>query len=213
MMFEQYEHKFAKKFIKGNSLKVLEVGIGNDSPAAFKKIFPKAKYHGLDKTLEYNLSKKSKSIMYKFYLIYLEKELLNVVPYNYFNFVIIAHVIEHINNGEKVIEKLNRKIKTGGGFYIEYPRQVSVNFYSMKGTLNFYDDPTHKRFYEIDELKNILTKNGFKIIRSGVKRDFMRIIGLPFMIIKSYVTLGYLRGSVFWDLFGFAEYILAEKKR
>ncbi len=193
--------------------KTLEIGIGNDSPLIFKKIYPKAEYYGVDKTLDYNLSDKSKSLLDKFYLIDLEKKSLDVVPNNFFDYVIIAHVIEHLDNGEKVIEELCYKIKVKGGFYIEYPRKASARFPSMKGTLNFYDDPTHKRFYDINELKSILTENGFKIIKIGVKRDFMRILGLSVMIIKSYATLGYLLGSVFWDLLGFAEYILAEKER
>ena len=212
-MFEQYKYKFARKYLPKGVGKVLEIGIGNDSPLAFKKIFPNAEYHGIDKTLEYNLSDESKALLDEFYLIDLEKKSLDEAPDNYFDYVVIAHVIEHLENGEKVINELCKKIKNNGGFYIEYPRKASARFPSMKGTLNFYDDPTHKRFYEINELVNVLEKKGFKIIKSGVKRDLMRIIGLPFMIIKSYATLGYLRGSVFWDLLGFAEYILAEKRK
>ncbi len=212
-MVEQYKYKFARNYFPKGVGKALEIGIGNDSPLIFKKIYPDAEYYGIDKTLEYNLSDKSKSLMDKFYLIDLEKKSLDVAPDNNFDYVIIAHVIEHLTNGEKVINELCNKVKNNGGLYIEYPRKASARFPSMKGTLNFYDDPTHKRFYEIDDLKNILIKNGFKIIKSGVKRDFMRIVGLPLMIIKSYAKLGYLRGSVFWDLLGFADYILAEKER
>jgi len=211
-MFNQYKYRFATKYFDNEHPKVLEVGIGNDSPLEFKKVFQNADYYGVDKDLNYNLSDKGIHVMKNFYQINLEKDSLEKIPDNFFDYVIIAHVIEHINNGEEIIENLSKKLKPGGGFYIEYPRKASAKFPSMKGTLNFYDDPTHKRFYELRSLEKILTKSGFEIIRSGIKRDFTRIIGIPYMIIKSYFKLGYLRGSVFWDLLGFAEYILAKKK-
>ena len=133
-------------------------------------------YYGVDKDLNYNLSDKGIHVMKNFYQINLEKDSLAKIPDNFFDYVIIAHVIEHINNGEEIIENLSKKLKPGGGFYIEYPRKASAKFPSMKGTLNFYDDPTHKRFYELRSLEKILTKSGFEIIRSGIKRDFTRII-------------------------------------
>lgn len=211
-MFEQFKHKYGKEFLNRINVKALEVGIGNDSPTIFKSIFPNVDYFGVDRDLNYNLSEKSLDLIDKFYQVDLGKKSLDEIPDDFFDYVIIAHVIEHIENGEEVISELTKKIKPGGGIYIEYPREASAKFPSMKGTLNFYDDPTHKRFYELRSLEKILTKSGFEIIRSGIKRDFTRIIGIPYMIIKSYFKLGYLRGSVFWDLLGFAEYILAKKK-
>jgi SAM-dependent methyltransferase len=210
-MFAQYKYRFAKKFMRGSHPKALEVGIGNDSPMIFKKYYPYTEYHGVDKTFDYNLSEESKNAVDKFFQMDLEKESLSVVPNDYYDFVLIAHVIEHLDNGYDVLRELTRKVKKGGGIYIEYPRRASAKFPSMKGTLNFYDDPTHKRFYDIDRIKEILNENGFSVVRSGTKRDFSRIVGLPVMIIKSYLTLGYIRGSVFWDLLGFAEYVLAVK--
>ena len=82
----------------------------------------------------------------------------------------------------------------------------------MKGTLNFYDDKTHKKIYDRNLIENIFLKNGFEIIRSGVKRDALRIIFLPYMIIKSLIRDGYIRGRAFWDLLGYSYYILAKKK-
>ncbi len=211
-MLEQYKYKFAKRFINQDNVRVLEIGIGNDSPINLKKVFPYAEYYGVDKDLNYNLSEKSLNSIHKFYQADLEKDSLIEIPNNFFDYVIIAHVIEHIDNGEEIIKELTKKVKSGGGFYIEYPRKASAKFPSMKGTLNFYDDPTHKRFYEIDKLKEILAAEGFQIIKSGTKRDVSRIVGIPFMILKSLVTLKYVRGSVFWDLLGFAEFILGEKE-
>jgi SAM-dependent methyltransferase len=185
--------------------KFLEIGIGNDSPYYFKKYFPFALYHCVDKNLKYNFSKESFKAFDKFYKIDLEKNSLNII--HSYDYIIIAHVIEHIENGEGVIGSMIRKLKSNGRIYMEYPRKASVCFQSMKGTLNFYDDPTHKRFYEKEVLEKILMKNGFVIKKSGIKRDFSRILGLPYMIFNSLISLVYIRGSVFWDLLGFAEFI------
>jgi hypothetical protein len=174
-------------------------------------LYPEYKYDGLDKTLYYNLDAESISKIDRFFPINLEKEDLTKVPDNYYDYIIVAHVIEHINCGEKIIDMLCKKINRDGYFYIEYPREKSKKFPSMKGTLNFYDDATHIRSYEIVLLRKIIEENNFEIISSGIKRDWLRIVGIPLMIIKSKIQLGYIRASIFWDILGFSNYILARK--
>lgn len=210
LLFEQYRYKFIP-YKKNDALKVLEIGIGNDSPSRFKKLFPNSVYHGIDKDLSYNLNSLSINSIDKFYKIDLETETLTSISNNFYDYILIAHVIEHINNGENVIKEISKKLKKLGVIYIEYPRKESANFPSMKGTLNFYDDPTHKRFYDINVLSKILEEEGLRIIKAGVKRDISRIIGIPFMAFKSFFVLGYIRGSIFWDLLGFANVIIAKK--
>ena len=205
-----YKYKFIE-LTKSGGKNVLEVGVGNDSPVQFFRYHNDYIYDGIDKSGDYNLSPESIMLMNEFYILDLETDDLNAIQNNYYDYLVISHVIEHINNGEEIIEKLIMKLKKGGVIYIEYPSVKSEKFPSMKGTLNFYDDPTHKRFYDINILLKILTKAGFEILRSGIKRDFFRIIGLPYMIVKSIFLHGYIRGSVFWDLLGFAEYIVARR--
>ncbi len=208
--FANYKYKFVK-FINSKHAIILEVGIGNNSPRIFKHLYPSYTYHGIDKDLLYNLDNVSISKVDKFFKIDLQKSELNEIPDCYYDFIIVAHVIEHLNNGLRVIEKLCNKVKRGGYLYIEFPREESKKFPSMRGTLNFYDDPTHKNTYPLNEVLNIISSYNFNIIKRGVKRDKLRIIGLPFMIIKSKLQLGYIRGSTFWDILGFANYILAQK--
>jgi hypothetical protein len=42
--------------------------------------------------------------------------------------------------------------------------------------------------------------------------DRVRIAATPVAVVKSKIDLGYVAGSVFWDLLGFADYVLAEKR-
>ncbi|NBV95614.1 MAG: methyltransferase domain-containing protein, partial [Actinobacteria bacterium] len=72
-------------------------------------------------------------------------------PDNYFDGIWMVHVIEHLHNGDAVIQHLLPKLKSGGFLYIEYPGQKSTTLPSMHGTLNFKDDPTHVRVYSVNE--------------------------------------------------------------
>ena len=198
--------------LKKEQFTILDVGCGNDSPYYYKKYFPDIIYEGIDKDLNYNLSKKSINLIDKFFQKNLEKDDLNDIKDDHYDFIVISHVIEHLDNGYELIKTLSIKVVKNGYIYIEYPSEKSKNFPSLKGTLNFYDDPTHKSFYDIEQLNNILIHNNFKIIKSGIKRDILRIIFIPYMIIKSLFVNHYIRGSVFWDLYGFAEFILAKKQ-
>jgi hypothetical protein len=209
-LFAPYKYKYIN-LISSSGNNVFEAGVGNDSPEMFFRYIKGYIYDGLDKTENCNLSPRSISLINKFYHIDLEKDDLNSIKNRYYDYLVLSHVIEHLDNGEIVIERLAAKLKTGGVFYIEYPSEKSARFPSMKGTLNFYDDPTHKRFYKIDVLKEILMKAGFEILKSGIKRDIFRIVGIPYMVVKSIFVHGYIRGSAFWDLLGFAEYIVARR--
>jgi SAM-dependent methyltransferase len=206
-----YKYRFVDSLNKEN-LNVLEIGIGNDAPLNFKKFYPNAIYDGLDIDLSYNLSKESIDFLNKFFPFDLEKSDLKEIKENYYDYIICAHVIEHLDNGKEVVDILGRKVKSGGLIYFEYPSERSKKLPSKKGSLNFYDDKSHKNTYDINELKEILIENNFEIIRSGNKRDIIRIIFFPYIALKSLLTNGYIGGYAFWDLLGFADYILAKRR-
>jgi SAM-dependent methyltransferase len=209
---------FLNKFIKENknpSIRVLDVGCGNKSPSITKELFPAIEYYGIDKE-EYNLGEQDKRILIKdknFFLIDLDSEIEKLdysLPNEYFDFCIMNHVIEHLKNGMDVLRIISKKVKVGGAIYIEFPGVRSLGLPSMKGTLNFCDDPTHVRVYTIQEIANILLDNGFRIKKAGVRRKWFNIILLPLKLsIKAMV--GREGAGDFWDLFGFAEFVYAEK--
>jgi hypothetical protein len=123
----------------------------------------------------------------------------------------MTHIIEHLENGEIVLDYLLKKVKANGYIYLEYPSKKSTKLPSMRGTLNFYDDKTHVRLYDIDDLLNITKENGFNILKYGTRRDIANIITMPLRIISSKIKLGFVTGGIFWDILGFAEYIWAIK--
>ena len=191
---------------------LLDVGCGNHAPSQAKAWFPFCKYYGIDKT-RYNNCEDDFSIMEKFYCIDLVIDDLCNIPDNFFDVIILSHVIEHLPNGLDVVKKLTEKLVAGGCIYIEFPSVRSLNLPSVKnGILNFYDDPSHVKVYEVGEITDILIARDCRILKAGVRRDKAGIILLPFILLIKRLKGENLTGLGLWDLFGFAEFIFAEKK-
>jgi hypothetical protein len=81
----------------------------------------------------------------------------------------------------------------------------------MPGTLNFCDDETHVRLYDVKEVANVLLDNGIKIIRAGRRRCLDQILRLPIKVVGATVGRNGLCGGWFWDLLGFADFVFAQK--
>ena len=196
---------YLNKYIKRNS-RILDIGCG-DFPVITKKYFPLCQYYGVDK----NIPRYGFENMNKFYQIDLNKKGLSEIPNNYFDVIIMSHIIEHLENGKYIVKKLVKKLRNDGIIYIETPSPLSINFPSMKGTLNFYDDKTHVRVYSIQELTTILTDNNLTVLSKGTRRSFKRILFFPIYSLGAILKWRFLPASVFYDLVGFANYIIAKK--
>jgi len=203
--------KFLRKKFRNTNFNLLDIGCGNHSPSITKYWFPKCTYYGLDKDKNYNNDSRDLELMDGFYNIDLINNKLDKIPDEHFDVIMMAHVIEHLPNGDEVMIKLLPKLKKNGYIYIEYPSFKSTKLPSMKGTLNFFDDPTHCRLYTQIELYNLFLKNKCKIIKGGIRRYMMYILLTPFRAIYDIIRYGYVNGSVFWDIMGFAEYIIVQK--
>lgn len=203
--------KSKRKF--SDSCILLDIGCGNNSPSITTATFPEIEYWGLDKE-EYNLSDKDVEILAdKFIKIDLSLQtslLKEKLPYDYYDFIIMGHIVEHLDNGLEIIDILCSKLKTGGGIYIEFPSAKSLSLPSAPGTLNFCDDNTHVRVYTIQEIANVLLKNRFKIIKAGTRRSLINLFIFPIhIVIKLLQRKPY--AVALWDVFGFAEFVYAEK--
>ena len=192
---------------------MLDIGCGNHSPSQTKAWFPLCVYHGVDK-IEYNNNASDMESMEEFYSIDLVKEKIDVIPDNFFHVVIISHVIEHLPNGLAVIRDLCDKIVPGGLIYIEFPSVRSLAFPAAKhGVLHFCDDDSHVKLYDIKEIANVLLAEKFKIRKAGARRDKAGLLLLPFILLIKWMRGENLTGFGLWDLFGFAQYVYAEKRK
>ncbi len=205
----RFQH-FQKKF-RDLPFDLLDVGCGSHSASLAKKWFPQCRYFGIDRTRAYENDANDFELMSGFYELDLTTVRFDEIPDASFDVLIMSHVIEHLPNGDAVLAALVPKLRKGGVLYLEFPSRRSLKLPSMKGTLNFYDDPTHCRIYSVDELSRLLVSHSCQIVKSGVRRDWIRVILLPLHIVYSKLKFGYVPGSVFWDLFGFADFIYAQR--
>jgi SAM-dependent methyltransferase len=206
------KYRYLNKLFKQGEFVLLDIGAGNHSASKTKKWFPNCEYHGLDLNKNYNNDENDFKLMKSFYELNLEELNLDSVPNAHFDFIMMAHVIEHLKNGDQVLVKLLAKLKPGGYLYVEYPGIRSTRLPRMKGPLNFFDDDTHVRVYSLTELYNLFLKNNTEIIKGGTRKYIPNILMMPFKVIHNLIKYGKILPSIFWDFFGFAEFILIKKK-
>jgi len=204
-----------KRFLPYRDLPVaiLDIGCGNHSPTMTKHWFPRSTYCGLD--LErYNNSPEDLKAIDQFYKADLREDLLKQIPDEHFDIILMAHVVEHIPNGEDVICRLSRKLKLGGRIYVETPSERSAVLPSGVDCLNFYDDPTHVRLYTGQELESACTAAGLDVVAAGLRRDMLWMaVGLA-LIPKQLSSFARYRkpfGPGLWDWLGFAQFVEAVK--
>jgi SAM-dependent methyltransferase len=203
---------FLKKSFGNRPFKLLDVGTGNHSASKTVFLFPGCEYYGVDLNKNYNNSEEDFHVMKGFYEMDLTKLDFSPIPDEFFDGIWIVHVIEHLFNGDKVIEKLIPKLKPGGCMYVEYPGIKSTKLPHMHGTLNFYDDDTHVRVYSVKELEKLFALNNCQIFDSGVRRNIYFMAASPFRIISHWARGKKLTGNIFWDILGFAEFVYVKKK-
>ena len=193
------------------SPRILDIGSGSHSSSITKKWWPNCHYTGVDKDVNYDNTPADIQAMDEFIQLDLTSLNFDDIPNDTYDIIIMSHVIEHLHNGDEVLPLLCKKLKTGGLFYVEFPCEASTTFPSKRETLNFFDDKTHVRVYSIKELVNLFIRQQFSVLKAGKNRSWINIALMPIKIPLQLITKGYVRGGVYWDWYGFAEYVIARK--
>src|SRR5437764_10751550 len=102
---------FLKKSFGNRPFKLLDIGAGNHSASKTKWLFPNCSYYGVDLNKNYNNDEKDFAAMESFFEMDLTKLQFQDIPDNNFDAICMVHVIEHLHNGDLVIEKLLSKLK------------------------------------------------------------------------------------------------------
>ncbi|HUW71841.1 MAG TPA: methyltransferase domain-containing protein [Candidatus Humimicrobiaceae bacterium] len=201
------------KWLSEPSARVLDIGCGNHSASRTKKYYPSCKYYGLDRDKNYKNSPEDFKAMEAFYEVDLNSNLkrLDIIPDEFFDCLILSHTIEHLKDGKDVLLSLLPKLKKGGIIYVETPSPWSTRLPNLGIGLNFYSDPTHIKIYPLKNIEDFLKKNELSIIKSGVRRSVKRIVFLPVYILGSLFRLKRVDAGIFYDITGFANYLIASK--
>lgn len=207
------------RFVRGRlaaAPRILDIGCGNNSPTVTKKWFPGCHYAGAD-IQRYNNSDADLAAIDEFFPIGADDLGYDAIPDASYDFVILNHVIEHIQEQAQVVAALCRKLKPGGFIWIAFPSVRSLTLpHSVDETLNFYDDPTHARIPDLNEISTTLEANGVTVLHSGRSREgILTTLGDVFKLGKrSLVKLftGRFSGRGMWYLLGFEDHVFGQRR-
>ena len=190
---------------------ILDVGCGNDSVFYIKQISKKFKYTGID-IHDYNLSDRNKSLIDDYIIV--EKEFFSQRIFeieNKFDAVICSHNLEHCDKRMDTLLAMMNSVEVGGKLYLSFPCEESINFPKRSGTLNYYDDQTHKETPpNFRDILNIIRENHFSIEFSCKRYRplFPWLIGLLF---EPFSSISKKKFTGTWELYGFESIIQAKK--
>jgi 2-polyprenyl-3-methyl-5-hydroxy-6-metoxy-1,4-benzoquinol methylase len=193
--------------------KLLDVGCGNNGPFIVKSLRPDLYYVGVDIAI-YN-----QQFDYRKYA----DDFIMTTPENFaaavgareseFDGVISAQNLEHCNNYIGVTLAMIRSLKNGGAMYISFPCEESVRFPSRRGTLNFFDDSSHRNLIPYTSLLSLLEHNGMTIV-FATKRYRPIIPFLVGMACEPLCMLLKRQAPIYgtWAFFGFESIIVGKKR-
>ena len=200
-----------KRRFGGRAFDLLDVGCGNHSPSMTCQWLSKVRYDGVDRERDYANDANDWALVRRFFELDLTTLDFAAIPDAAYDVIMVAHVIEHLANGDDVLRALVPKLRPGGMIHVEFPGPRSLRLPSKRGCLNFRDDPTHVRVYTATEVAVLLDRVGLRVDQAGTRRDWRAIALMPLRALKSKRDHGYVGGSVFWDLLGFADYVIATR--
>ncbi|AWI54384.1 hypothetical protein DEH84_13835 [Aquabacterium olei] len=175
--------KFWKLFLAGaKPTKILDLGIANRSYNETKALFPGAIYHGID-FVDHRIQMHDQD---RFFQLDLEANADLLASLDTYDAIIANHVLEHLQNGDRVFDLLCKRLRPGGFLYVEFPSIKTA--YKKKNRLNyhFHDDPTHKRFYSITALANTAIENQCRVLSCGpISTPLKDLLAIPRGIVST----------------------------
>ena len=152
---QKIEQKFLFKKIKNYKKKILLDYGSND--CYFSKLFDyNFQYYGVDNNKEL-LSKKIKIFSKNFILLKKKK-----LPFrqNFFDVIILSHVIAHIYKPNILLKKFKKILKKDGILIIISPNKYFKFFYFFINLFNEYvPDETISKHYSINDIVKLVSKN------------------------------------------------------
>jgi len=140
-------------------------------------------------------------------------------PADYFDGIILNHVLEHLGDADHALKEMHRVLKTGGKVYIATPSEKSLKYPSFikwlnreGGPINFFDDPTHIKAYPRQELAILLQRLGFSRIKTGTVRNLPGMLLAPLLVLFGFLTRNRKwAGAGIHQLTGWSIYAIADK--
>lgn len=161
----EFRYKYARKFMKGGT--ILDIGCGNGRSLGFLNDF---KIVGVNCEDDYTNDAREYNKEYKNMKFFTMKVPPLKFKADMFDNVILSEVFEHlpVKDAPNVIKEIYRVLKKGGILYLTTPnannQHNKFHFYKNE---QLYDSNIHQKEYTPEELKEIVEKAGFKIVRAS----------------------------------------------
>lgn len=192
--------------------KVLDVGCANNSPAYFKTVRPDLHYIGLDICEHAQTSEPS--LRADQMIVATPSEFVSAIENlrGQLDAIVSSHNIEHCEDPDRILEFMLDALKPDGCLYLAFPSEASVRFPRRKGTLNFFDDPTHTSAPVWSEIISRITARGLKI-QFAAKRYRPKAVAFLGLVLEpaSALLRRVMPARSTWALYGFESIVWAKK--
>ncbi len=149
-----------------------------------------------------------------FYPLGMDGSGYNSIPDGSFDFIVLNHVIEHMNEPLTTLATICTKLKPGGVIWIAFPSVKSLSLPSAEGSLQFCDDPTHAWVPDVREISNSLLAQKIKVLHAGRSKDGIRaaigVVMLPIAYTRRALT-GRMSSKGLWYLLGFEDHVFGQR--
>ena len=121
-----------------------------------------------------------------------------------YDLIILSEVLEHLEDEEGTLGKVNKLLKRGGILFCTVPSK-NAPLYRLRLLRTFDKSVGHLRRYDDEALSRLLVKNKFKIIKTYKKESILRNL----LYTNNYlgITLRFIRGPLV-GLFTYVDNIL-----
>jgi SAM-dependent methyltransferase len=191
--------------------RVLDIGCGNNSPYMTKKLLPGCHYTGVD-VGDYNQKRPNVADEYVVCDPQHFAKAIEALPKNY-DAVISSHNLEHCNDRYQTLSAMTKSLAQLGMLYLSFPSEQTTEFPSRDGTLNYFDDSTHKSNPpSLATVMDVLQSSDMDVdfCSSQYQPIIYRIMGAivePISRSRKKVMLGT------WEYYGFETVLWATKRR
>jgi SAM-dependent methyltransferase len=203
---------FLSKLAPGS--RILDVGCGNHSVQIIKNFNPTLIYTGID-VANYNIDEIDKKLMDSYVVVPADDFAQGISQLQgKFDAIISVHNIEHCSAPIETIRVICDKLAPDGKVFFTFPSIDSVKFPSRKGTLNFFDDGTHKSVPDPKWFEEVFQEKGVRITyfsRNERGRFYLSFLLGMFLEPISMLTKKVFGLGLTWNYWGFQTVIMAEK--
>jgi SAM-dependent methyltransferase len=193
---------------------ILDVGCGNDSALKIKSVRPDFHYIGLD--IENYYQTLPVEQVANRYILTSSKDFGAAISQfrGELDAVISSHNLEHCDDPAVVLRAMCQSLKFGGRMYLAFPCERSMGFPRRKGTLNFYDDLSHRSCPSYVRVLGALKEEGFEIefCAQMYRPLFLALAGLLLEPVSRASGKIMPLGTT-WALYGFETIIWSKRVR